>query len=51
MFCSMKISQEVRDYAARLNDKEQGMANMRDRFRKMGGQLYVPAEKAARGAE
>ncbi len=25
-FCSMKITQEVRDYAAQLNDKEQGMA-------------------------
>jgi phosphomethylpyrimidine synthase len=25
-FCSMKITQDVRDYAATLNDKEQGMA-------------------------
>jgi len=25
-FCSMKITQDVRDYAASLNDKEQGMA-------------------------
>ena len=25
-FCSMKITQDVRDYAAALNDKEQGMA-------------------------
>ena len=27
-FCSMKITQDVRDYAATLNDKEQGMAQM-----------------------
>jgi phosphomethylpyrimidine synthase len=25
-FCSMKITQDVRDYAATLNDREQGMA-------------------------
>jgi len=41
-FCSMKISQDVRDHAARLNDKEAGMAEMSDRFREMGGRLYVP---------
>ena len=28
-FCSMKITQDVRDYAATLNDKEQGMAAQR----------------------
>ena len=27
-FCSMKITQDVRDYAATLNEKEQGMAQM-----------------------
>ena len=27
-FCSMKITQDVRDYAATLNDKEQGMAQI-----------------------
>jgi phosphomethylpyrimidine synthase len=25
-FCSMKITQDVRDYAATLNDKEQGLS-------------------------
>ena len=25
-FCSMKITQDVRDYAATLNDQQQGMA-------------------------
>ena len=40
-FCSMKITQDVRDYAATLNDKEQGMAAMSEKFADMGGQLYV----------
>ncbi len=38
---------DVRDYAARLNDKEQGMERMRTKFRDMGGRLYVPADEAA----
>ena len=33
-FCSMKISQEVRDYA------EKGMAEMSESFRKEGGEIY-----------
>jgi hypothetical protein len=28
-FCSMKITQDVRDYAARLNEKNEGMAATR----------------------
>ena len=44
-FCSMKITQDVRDYAAKLNDKEQGMAEMSDKFKEMGEELYVDAEK------
>jgi phosphomethylpyrimidine synthase len=40
-FCSMKITQDVRDYAAALNDKEQGMAQMSKKFLDMGGQVYV----------
>jgi len=43
-FCSMKITQDVRDYAATLNDKEQGMAQMSERFRQLGSQVYVDAE-------
>jgi phosphomethylpyrimidine synthase len=57
-FCSMKISQEVREFA-RLNpppsagvgdspaaaeDPEVGMAEMSKRFHDEGGELYVPAE-------
>jgi phosphomethylpyrimidine synthase len=43
-FCSMKITQDVRDYAATLNDKEQGMAEMSKKFREMGSEVYVEAE-------
>src|SRR5271155_1990895 len=56
-FCSMKITQDVRDYAATLNDPEkravagealtaeQGMASMSKRFIDMGATVYVEAEK------
>ena len=36
-FCSMKISQEVRDYAA---EKEKGMAEMSEKFKAAGGEIY-----------
>src|SRR5947209_8453667 len=62
-FCSMKITQDVRDYAATLNDPdkravaggsvgvsmsgviEDGMATMSAKFKEMGGQVYLDAEK------
>jgi len=34
----------VRDYAASLNDKEQGMAQMSEKFKPMGSEVYVAAE-------
>jgi phosphomethylpyrimidine synthase len=40
-FCSMKITQDVRDYAATLNDQQQGMADMSKKFIDMGAQVYV----------
>jgi len=47
-FCSMKISQEVREFAARQDANaepvEVGMAQMSDRFRSHGGELYHPAD-------
>jgi phosphomethylpyrimidine synthase len=53
-FCSMKITQDVRDYAATLNDPagaaaqadaaQAGMAEMSQKFRDMGGEVYVEAE-------
>jgi phosphomethylpyrimidine synthase len=39
-FCSMKISQEVRDYAATEAEKEKGMAEMAEKFKESGGELY-----------
>jgi phosphomethylpyrimidine synthase len=57
-FCSMKITQEVRDFAAKQNasadtfiaaqpiepgDVEKGMAEMSERFRKEGSEIYLPA--------
>jgi phosphomethylpyrimidine synthase len=42
-FCSMKITQDVRDYAATLNEKEQGMAQMSEKFRQLGNEVYVEA--------
>jgi phosphomethylpyrimidine synthase len=51
----MKITQDVRDYAASLGDNEKvalgldaaqkGMAEMSEKFNAMGGQVYVDADK------
>ena len=57
-FCSMEITQQVRDYAAKLAEKEQalkqrsgragkerqGMAEMSEKFRALGGEVYVEEE-------
>ncbi|MDJ0229144.1 phosphomethylpyrimidine synthase ThiC [Salmonella sp. 2021-117] len=44
-FCSMKISQEVRDYAAEQTI-EVGMADMSENFRAKGGEIYLKREEA-----
>ena len=44
-FCSMKISQEVRDYAA-AQAIEVGMAEMSTNFRAKGGEIYLKKEEA-----
>jgi phosphomethylpyrimidine synthase len=52
----MKITQDVRDYAATLNDPsavgmsmqgaiEDGMARMSAKFKEMGSNVYLDAEK------
>ncbi len=47
-FCSMKISQEIRDTARGQNDvavttsAEAGMAEMSEKFRELGGEIYQP---------
>ncbi len=52
-FCSMKITQDVRDYADSLSDNEkkdlerlskEGMKQMSEKYRDMGGELYLEAE-------
>ncbi|MBU3077074.1 phosphomethylpyrimidine synthase ThiC [Sphingomonas quercus] len=49
-FCSMKITQEVRDFAAKQNAPadsflaaEAGMAEMSEKFREKGSEIYLPA--------
>ncbi len=46
-FCSMKITQDVRDYADRLNEKQEGMDGMSDAFNALGDEIYVDADKLA----
>ncbi len=54
-FCSMKITQEVRDYADKMTDNEKadleaeigqissGMQQMSQKFRELGSEIDVPA--------
>ncbi|MBC7672097.1 MAG: phosphomethylpyrimidine synthase ThiC, partial [Polaromonas sp.] len=47
-FCSMKITQDVREYAARLRGTgldgvQAGMQAKADEFRESGGEIYLPA--------
>jgi len=51
-FCSMKITQDVRDYTETLSDNEkadleeqakEGMAGMSEKFKQMGGEIYLEA--------
>ncbi len=49
-FCSMKISQEVRDYADELGTdiqeaKQKGMDEMSKAFKEKGGEVYIEADK------
>ena len=37
----MKISQDIRDAAAAQNEAETGMAEMAEKFRAGGGEIYV----------
>jgi len=50
-FCSMKITQEVREYAKNLGVSEEqalqsGMDVMSDTFKKVGGEIYIPINQA-----
>ena len=51
-FCSMKITQDVRDYAARKGMEEdaalrEGMAEKSAEFKAAGGQIYIPVHRQA----
>ncbi len=48
-FCSMKITQDVRDYAEKMGLEEQqaldeGMKEMSSSFKEKGGEIYTPAQ-------
>jgi phosphomethylpyrimidine synthase len=43
-FCSMKITQDVRDYAAAQAAAEAGMQQKSAEFRERGGEVYLPAD-------
>ena len=43
-FCSMQITQEIREFAAK------GMADMSEKFKAEGSEIYQPAEKVAEEA-
>ena len=57
-FCSMKITQDVRDYADGLSDNEkqalypveaqEGMDQMSEKFKELGGQIYLNANGEVR---
>ncbi|GHF26397.1 phosphomethylpyrimidine synthase [Kordiimonas sediminis] len=44
-FCSMKISQEVRDFAA-AKEAEEGMEEMSKKFKEQGSEIYQPKDAA-----
>jgi phosphomethylpyrimidine synthase len=62
-FCSMKITQDVRDYADGLSDNEkadleaateeakQGMAGMSAKYKEMGSELYLQADAVKKANE
>ena len=43
-FCSMKITQDVRDYANQQKEAQKGMEGMSEKFKELGSEVYVKAE-------
>jgi phosphomethylpyrimidine synthase len=41
-FCSMKISQDIRDAALKQNEVDAGLAEMAEKFHELGGEIQVP---------
>jgi phosphomethylpyrimidine synthase len=50
-FCSMKITQDVRDYAAKQAAAEAGMAEKSAQFRERGAEVYLPVDVLAADAD
>ncbi len=59
-FCSMKITADVREYAEGLSDNEkkdleklseQGMAEMSEKYKQMGSELYLEADAVKKANE
>ncbi|MEM9619416.1 MAG: phosphomethylpyrimidine synthase ThiC [Pseudomonadota bacterium] len=59
-FCSMKITADVREYAEGLSDNEkkdleklseQGMAEMSEKYKEMGSELYLEADAVKKANE
>lgn len=59
-FCSMKITADVREYAEGLSDNEkkdleklseQGMAQMSEKYKEMGSELYLEADAVKKANE
>lgn len=46
-FCSMKISQDVRDYAQEQKIKSQGMEEMSQKFKDSGSEIYTKSTKSS----
>jgi len=44
-FCSMKITQDVRDYASKQKEAQKGMDKMSEKFKEMGSQVYLKAKE------
>ncbi|MGH1349842.1 MAG: phosphomethylpyrimidine synthase ThiC [Methyloligellaceae bacterium] len=50
-FCSMKITQDVRDYAAEKEKQEQGMKDMSDQFLQLGAEVYISEDAVKKSNE
>ncbi|HEX7243899.1 MAG TPA: phosphomethylpyrimidine synthase ThiC [Longimicrobiaceae bacterium] len=50
-FCSMKITQDVREYAAKQAEVEAGMAQKSAEFRDKGSEVYLPVAEGAPAAD
>ncbi len=44
-FCSMKITQDVRDYAKAQKEAEKGMEGMSEKFKELGSNIYVAEQE------